>query len=306
MKKKVAILPFCMLLLAACAGSDEKPPAEPVTPAITVTAATANTATSVVMSEAPTAVATTHVPATLTPTTTLTPAPSATAPATQIPEANNIDNVVHATLSEEEATQILIELLQTNGGCQLPCWWGIVPGETLVTDIGARFVPLGFNWNPDSHTLRDNTHYKASVDIEAKNGIVASIAVRGGVNEDTYDKNEAWRPYALPNLLSAYGIPSEVYVYYPFRFDPGGLASYRLFLYYPEQGIAIDYLGIADLIPDRNGWAQACPDILRTDEVNLFLFQPGTVPDYRQIRLPALSIPVPEQPEGTDPYDLIS
>ncbi|MCB0014239.1 MAG: hypothetical protein KDE34_20140 [Anaerolineales bacterium] len=306
MKKQVTILLFCILFLTACAGSDETLPAEQVTPSITESAAIENTATSVVKTEAPTAVVTTLAPATLTPTTTVTSSPTTTAPATQTTEAGPFDNVVYATLSEDEATQLLIELLQTNGGCRLPCWWGIVLGSTAISEIESVFVPLGFDWFPGFDELHDTTAYKASLYLHAKESIVWTIEVRGGAGEETYDKNEAWRPYALPNLLSEYGIPSEVYVYYPFRFDPGGLASYRLFLYYPEQGIEIDYLGIADLLPDRNGWAEACPDILQTDQVNLLLFQPGTVPEYRELTLPAISIPVPEQPEGTDPYDLIS
>ena len=77
-------------------------------------------------------------------------------------------------------------------------------------------------------------------------------------------------------------------------------------MYYPDLGIEIDYLGLASLVPDKSGWAQACHDILRTDEINLFLFQPGTVPDYLEQTLPEESLPLPKLPEGTNPYDLVS
>ncbi len=34
------------------------------------------------------------------------------------------------TLSLEEKEIVTSELYKTNGNCELPCWWGIVPGET--------------------------------------------------------------------------------------------------------------------------------------------------------------------------------
>jgi hypothetical protein len=34
------------------------------------------------------------------------------------------------TLSPGEADVLVMDLLENNAGCQLPCWWGIWPGET--------------------------------------------------------------------------------------------------------------------------------------------------------------------------------
>ena len=54
-----------------------------------------------------------------------TPVPTEIAPsAIPIPTLD----VASSTLSKEATTQNLIELLETNRGCELPCWWGIVPG----------------------------------------------------------------------------------------------------------------------------------------------------------------------------------
>lgn len=245
----------------------------------------------------------TQMPFTATPNiqVTITPnLPTATPTPTQFPTFD----IAYSDLSKEDATQKLIELLKTNRGCELPCWWGIIPGETDVDSLEHIFVPLGFNWNRDFESLRDNASYKASTSLTSEDNIVHSIKVRGGAREETYDRNEAWRPYAIPQVLERLGLPENVYVYYPFRFDPGGMQAYRMFLYYPDLGVEIDYLGKATLIDNRPGWAQACHNILETDEINLFLFQPGTVPDYLEQTMPESSLPLPKL-EG-DPYDWVS
>lgn len=240
----------------------------------------------------------------LEPTPTVTSIPSPTPTAT--PVAFPTFDVATSTLSQEAATQNLIDLLETNMGCELPCWWGIVPGETNVNSIESTFVPLGFDWYRDYEDLRDNTDYKASVSIISMESIVQSIEVWGGAGEETYDHNEAWRPYALPRILERLGKPEQVYVFYPFRFDPGGMQAYRLFMYYPELGVEIDYLGKAQPLDDNPKWARACPNILETDEINLFLFRPNTVPDYLEQTLPESSLGFIPRDEGETPYDLVN
>jgi hypothetical protein len=41
------------------------------------------------------------------------------------------------------ADAIVEDLLKNNAGCRLPCWWGVVPGETQWS-IGPKHVPLCF------------------------------------------------------------------------------------------------------------------------------------------------------------------
>lgn len=238
---------------------------------------------------------------------TYTPSPTLSLPtATATPVALPTFDVAESMLSEEEATANLIELLATNKGCELPCWWGIVPGETRVDTIESIFVPLGFDWSRDYEELHSTTpQYYALLFLEIMDEFVQVIEVKGGATEETYDRNEAWRPYAIPRVLERLGSPEQVYVYYPFRFDPGGMQAYRLFMVYPDRGVEIDYLGKASLVDERPGWARACPDILETDAINLLLYAPGSVPDYLERSLPRSSIPVASGVEG-DVYELIS
>lgn len=34
------------------------------------------------------------------------------------------------TLDQADKQRLVSDLLSTNGGCRLPCWWGLIPGKT--------------------------------------------------------------------------------------------------------------------------------------------------------------------------------
>lgn len=304
----VVRLILCQFVLMGCstAGNtvSEYPAINEQASAIIISPTVAALPSPIPPTEAATKPPTQSVPtATSTRKPTLTPSPTKTTP-TPVPYPTF--DVASSTLSEETATQNLIELLETNGDCELPCWWGMTPGETHTDSIETVFVPLGFDWYRDYEELKDNTPYKASTYLVSEDNVIQSIQVYGGVAEETYDHNEAWRPYAIPQVIESLGMPDDIYVYYPFRFDPGGMQAYRLFFYYHDLGVEIDYLGKASLVDEKAGWARACPNILETDEINLFLFQSGTIPDYLEQTLPSSSLPLPEPPEGKSKYDMAS
>ena len=64
---------------------------------------------------------------TLTPRPTWTPSPTWTPIPTRTPTATPLP---FPTLESAEMQSFIAEMLSTNGGCELPCWWGITPGET--------------------------------------------------------------------------------------------------------------------------------------------------------------------------------
>ncbi len=49
---------------------------------------------------------------------------------------------VAPTLPIDQAQVELLEMLSNNGGCQLPCLWGIVPGKSTYQEAQAILLPL--------------------------------------------------------------------------------------------------------------------------------------------------------------------
>jgi len=128
------------------------------------------------------------------------------------------------SLPAEEAEAKLLALLQDNGGCQLPCFWGFTPGETgkeqarsalnefhgLGSDSGlvlvhqgvSTAVSISFDEEP-AGAIR-----WMRVDLTARQGAgAAGLPVYGHS-----DYGRDFRYYTLSGILAAYGPPENVYI----------------------------------------------------------------------------------------------
>ena len=179
----------------------------------------------------------TRIP-TITPSPTDTPTPTytVTSTPTDLP-----------TLPPEQAKAMILELLQTNSGCQLPCWWGITPGETtweqtlrIVSPI-ASVISINEKEGELSATVSFNNHPEGidpfTFDITIKDGIVQDLSISsdgpGGIPF-----------YSLSDVLDTNGKPKEVwvYAYSPWACDySNGQRLLWVSLFYPENGIFANY-----------------------------------------------------------------
>jgi len=145
------------------------------------------------------------------------------------------------TLSHEAAYTRFQELLN-NGGCRLPCWWGITPGKTTWNDA-QRFLQTFTNMD-----IRDasNGFYVADVYLPVPQG-------KGSLSHTYYIKDQIvywievfnfdWVPSLyLSHFLNTYGPPDEVFVR-TVRHEEGGSQPFLIDLYYANFGILIEYSG---------------------------------------------------------------
>ena len=175
------------------------------------------------------------------------------------------------TLPTEDARQKLLDLLSTNGGCQLPCLWGITPGKSSFQEARLILMPLlsiaevahfdstsPEDISPiyiDSGYLRLYTRldYIFGIDnivnhtrFEAREEEVITDSEGNWLSKrPVYDSatfNERIEYYSLSHVLTMLGIPSTVMVKF------SGLTGYPVVaggldiaLLYPEQGVWINY-----------------------------------------------------------------
>jgi hypothetical protein len=139
------------------------------------------------------------------------------------------------TYSYWDSVQQIWLLLSNNGGCRLPCFWGITPGETTT----AEFIQFMSQFPLVSEMMIGSksdgiyhVYYKPPVNTDApffvffyESGDV--IQAIGLVNE-TADLS-----FPLPRLLQEYGRPDKVFV----KHDQ----YYSLIVWYEEQRIAGEY-----------------------------------------------------------------
>jgi hypothetical protein len=53
----------------------------------------------------------------------------------------------HPTIPSENAYQELVKYVQSLMDCEMPCFWGIIPGETTFRSFHQNFLP--FDGKPD-------------------------------------------------------------------------------------------------------------------------------------------------------------
>jgi hypothetical protein len=113
----------------------------------------------------------TPVPDTATPT-----AVPNTATPTAIPLTATPKPLPTATLTNEQIDANLTELMLTNGGCELPCWWGILPGETSIDSARESLKALGASF-PGATYASFGIDWGAAIEFEVSNGIVKAMKI---------------------------------------------------------------------------------------------------------------------------------
>lgn len=221
----------------------------------------------------------TLTPITATPTPSLTP--------TAIP-----------TLSVDQARKKMLDLLANNGGCRLPCLWGITPGKSTYQEAQTVLAPLssisdltGFGakggsidplYAEDDLMLITNVGF--NVDTHADDQIVSRIgfqarefkkgkpsnvlAVETLFNSKTFGAR--LHLYMLSQVLSEQGIPTAVLISTNGGANLGNnVPGFYILLFYPDQGILVSYTTNKQLV---GGNLRGCP---ANAHVGLELFSSG-------------------------------
>ncbi len=227
---------------------------------------------------------------TLQPTATSTPrshGPTSTHfPTATLPPVVPTPERPEPTLTSEEERLYVENMLETNGGCELPCWWGIAPGGTTLETlrkIKAYGEPFPHQdgtveYGVDSFevlTAEGKPDYYVWIGVVDFDGKIISIGISGGIKFDTSRDGfvVAWKQYSVDQLLTRYGIPSAARIQLSPRSEPGASLGYALTLVYHRLGILISYRGEAT-DGSTADFIQACPLLTNVDRIDLKLQLP--------------------------------
>jgi hypothetical protein len=201
-------------------------------------------------------------------------------------------------LAVEDARARLIDLLVNNGGCRLPCFWGITPGATTNQEARIILAPLSsmsdrnvFNSESgtiylndglkDNQFLRINLAYLVNednvyrVNFEARDMKKLVDELGGEYSyQDVFDSptfGERLDFYMIHQILATNGRPSSVLLFTWGEFPPPryGQGNFKLILLYPEQGIAVQYTTEMRVVGKN---VEGC---LANAHVEMDLFPPG-------------------------------
>ncbi|HBO33787.1 MAG TPA: hypothetical protein DD636_03470 [Anaerolineaceae bacterium] len=169
------------------------------------------------------------------------------------------------TLDPQAARELVIDLIETNSGCFLPCWWGITPGETSWEEANSFLAPFATKILP----LRKDVYgvtYDYLPDSVSEGAIGATITIMDDVvqtiSTDVY--------YPLEKLLFIYGQPEEVWVYADTQsINPE--APFTIALFYKNRGFLAIYLGTTK----KEESPQICPDKIAGRQLAWYLWSPS-------------------------------
>lgn len=149
-----------------------------------------------------------ETPQRVVPTETITQTPSDT-PLLNTPRPTRIP-----TLAESEREKWLADLFEENLQCELPCWWGMIPGKTNRAEAEQMLWQLqndGVNGIKQDGTYRMKDYAIAS-QFTTANVPYLFVYIRG--NKETIETIQVYSlvhpGYSLDRILRQYGAPDEV------------------------------------------------------------------------------------------------
>lgn len=230
--------------------------------------------------------ATPKTPSLLPLSVTLTPTPLTYIPwfaPTKPPESTPpLSPTMAPRLTADQEKLVVLDLLQSNAGCQLPCWWGFTPGKTAWQTAHTFFASLG---KVAIDQGRPFPSYKVEFTIAEYGmhlfqeyiiigGTIKMIWIGAGMtrnNEAVFGDPlfaQALQRFMLSQLLATYGQPEEVLIRTFGSAPNGGWVPFHLLLFYPHRGILVDYQGPNERKGENLRW---CP---QKTNVSLWLWSP--------------------------------
>jgi hypothetical protein len=170
-------------------------------------------------------------------TWTVTPIETSPTSSPTLTPESNATLTPRPTLGPEAAQDLVLDLIETNGGCRLPCWWGITPGQTTWEDARAflgTFVSRIAVLPPDFYGV---TYDDLPPDV-SEGAVAATISVQDGIVQTI--RTDTYLPMA--EMLNSYGEPSEIWIFADRQsIDPD--APFMIALFYGDAGILSVYKG---------------------------------------------------------------
>jgi hypothetical protein len=174
---------------------------------------------------------------------------------TQAPTATSL-SILTPTFDPDQRTERIERLLDDNAGCDLPCWWGIVPGETTWQEAENLLAPLAIHiqaaaYNPQ--TVIYTASFSTPADPIGNDYLIQNYVVKDALIERLWVRATKSSYFSMGEVIGTYGPPGEVLVR-TFRGQQEGVRPMYLVFMYPDLAFAAIYAanafhtGVGDLV----------------------------------------------------------
>jgi hypothetical protein len=146
-----------------------------------------------------------------------------------------------AATSTFSPTLVPEEILVSNGDCRLPCWWGIVPGETAWVSAEAYLAPYSLEIAP--YEREEYTYYTAYLIVPeyvSERPVTNDFAVWDDTVQLLSVHGQTGADFTPATILAGYGMPDQVWVQTG-RLPREGFLGFSTALLYQQQGFLLFY-----------------------------------------------------------------
>ena len=163
-------------------------------------------------------------------------------------------------MTDEERLNFVGELMRANDNCKLPCFWGIIPGETPWYEVADFLIAMNIEVNVEKfHHLGEigfsEIYIPFGVYFEEVNDVVENINLGGEGYSNPDEFALLWKDYYPYEILNDYGKPSQVFI--ETRAESRGDGhGYNLWMAYQQYGFVIVY---SDQLVEKNDSLRICP-----------------------------------------------
>jgi hypothetical protein len=227
------------------------------------------------------------------PTSTLTPVilktetliPTVTVRLPTATLASTVTPMLVDTLEPEIAKATIESFLHEPMNCDVPCFWGIIPGKTSRNEARTLFGILGFT------TREGGNFYSTAYNSDNGNGfsaifntyenIIKNVEITPYITEQTEGSPREWIAYSPETLIKKFGNPSRV----QFAIDNGPNYVIGMTMYFDDYDLIADYSGY-NMFPDRPHSPRLCPLTAPFDHVRLWMGpSPQDPPSFETVAL---------------------
>jgi hypothetical protein len=191
-----------------------------------------------------------------------TSTPTATPQTTTVPiETTLFTQTPIPTIGAAENAEVILQLLQNNAGCELPCWWGIIPGKTTWQGAEEYLHSLDYAQSPRvGYFPNEDNKFLVEVQLAVPKSIwpyyyTHIYYVFDEVIQviDVIPGNDI-QTFSFLNLLKAKGLPKNFLFNTWFEMREDDFA-FPVYLFYPDAG-ALAYF-VFEAVVTSNG-VRAC------------------------------------------------
>lgn len=183
------------------------------------------------------------------------------------------------TLLPDDAMEFVLNLLENNGECKLPCWWGrVYPGKTQWNEVRKyleTFATEIYLAGKEGDILLYGVNFRVPQSVRYYELLEVSIDVQDGLVLQIF----IGQPYPVEKILNDMGKPSEIWINAISSNTASQDGRYSLALFWPDKGV----LAVYDGTTRKTNPIEICLDKIDRTTTSLWLWDANQQREFLQI-----------------------